>query len=69
MKRFIELINNYMVFVLEDTLLFKRYSEEREHILKNKWYMSERAGKDIGYEKAYLDWIINKKAYLNFLSK
>jgi hypothetical protein len=38
--------------------------EEKEHILKNKWYLSERAGKDIGYEKALLDWLINKKQYL-----
>jgi hypothetical protein len=26
--------------------------------------MSERAGKDVGYEKALLDFIINKKKYL-----
>ena len=40
--------------------------EEREHILRNKWYMSERSGKDVGYERALLDWILNKKEYLNF---
>jgi hypothetical protein len=51
-------------FLLENTLLYKKYCEEREHILKNKWYMSERRGADVGYEKALLDWIINKKEYL-----
>jgi hypothetical protein len=39
--------------------------EEKKHILRNKWYMSERAGKDVGYEKAFLDWLINKEKYLN----
>jgi hypothetical protein len=53
-----------MTLLVEDTLLYKKYMEEREHILKNKWYMSERAGKDVGYEKALLDWLINKKIYL-----
>jgi len=38
--------------------------EQKEHILKNKWYMSERCGRDVGYEKALLDWILNKKIYL-----
>lgn len=53
-----------MTFSLEDTLLYKRYQEEREHILKNKWYMSERKGYDVGYEKALFDWLLNKKLYL-----
>lgn len=39
--------------------------EEREHILRNKWYLSEKAGYDVGMERALLDWIINhKREYL-----
>ena len=53
-----------MTFALENTLLYKKYTIEREHILRNKWYMSERVGKDVGYEKALLDWMLNKKEYL-----
>jgi hypothetical protein len=53
-----------MALLLEDTLLYKKYMEEREHILRNKWYMSERARKDVGYERALLDWMLNKKEYL-----
>jgi hypothetical protein len=49
---------------IEDTLLYKTYRERIEHVLRNKWFMSERAGKDVGYEKALLDFIINKKKYL-----
>jgi len=53
-----------MTLLVEETLLYKKYKEEREHILKNKWYMSERAGKDVGYEKALFDWLLHKKEYL-----
>jgi len=51
-------------FSIENTLLYKNYMEQREHILRNKWYMSERKGSDVGYEKALLDWMLNKKKYL-----
>ncbi len=41
--------------------LYKRFTEEREHILKNKWFMSEREGKDVGFERALLDWVFNHR--------
>lgn len=50
--------------LVANSLLYKKHKEEMEHIQKNKWYMSERAGKDVGYERALLDWILNKKKYL-----
>ena len=49
------------MFSLKETLLYKRYKEDVEHIHKNKWYMSEKVGYDVGYEKALLDWIIYHK--------
>ena len=39
--------------------LYKDFLEEREEILRNKWYMSERAGQDVGFERALMDWVIN----------
>jgi len=42
--------------------LYKRFQEEREHILRNKWFMSEREGKDVGFERALLDWVFNHKS-------
>lgn len=50
---------------IKKTMLYKKYAQEREHILRNKWYMSEKYGYDVGYERAFLDWLINKKKYLN----
>ncbi len=35
---------------------------EREEILKHKWYLSEQAGQDVGFEKALLDWIVKHRA-------
>lgn len=42
--------------ILENSLLYKEFLAEREEILKNKWYMSEREGKDVGFERALIDW-------------
>ena len=39
--------------------LYQCFLEEREEILKHKWIESEKAGKDIGFERALLDWIRN----------
>ena len=35
---------------------------EREEILKHKWIESEKAGADIGFEKALLDWIMKYRS-------
>jgi len=46
-----------MTFKKEDSSLYQYFLLEREEILKYKWIESEKAGKDIGFEKALLDWI------------
>ena len=43
--------------VLERSSLYKEFLAEREEILRHKWIESEKAGEDIGFEKALLDWI------------
>ena len=37
--------------------LYQEFLAEREEILRHKWLESEKAGKDIGFERALLDWI------------
>lgn len=32
------------------------YLAEREEILRHKWILSERAGQDVGFETALMDW-------------
>jgi len=42
--------------------LYREFLVEREEILKHKWIESEKAGYDIGFEKALLDWIVRHRA-------
>lgn len=37
--------------------LYQKFSKLREELLKHKWIESEKAGKDIGFELALLDWM------------
>lgn len=47
--------------LLESSALYKKFIEERDEILKHKWLESEKAGYDIGFEKALLDWVFNHR--------
>ena len=40
-----------------NSLVYKKYIAERDEIEKHKWLESEKAGKDIGFDKALVDWI------------
>ena len=37
--------------------LYQEFLAERDEILRHKWIESEKKGKDIGFERALLDWI------------
>lgn len=41
--------------------LYQEFLAEREEILRHKWIESEKAGHDIGFERALLDWIRNHR--------
>jgi len=41
----------------ERSSLYQEFLAEREEILRHKWLESEKQGKDIGFERALLDWI------------
>jgi hypothetical protein len=43
--------------ILENSALYKEFLKERDEILKHKWIESEKAGHDIGFEKALLSWV------------
>lgn len=42
--------------------LYREFFLEREEILKHKWIESEKKGRDIGFEDALFDWIMNHRA-------
>ena len=47
---------------VKDSALYKEFLAERAEILKHKWIESEKAGTDIGFEKALLDWIVKHRS-------
>ncbi len=48
--------------LLSQTSLYQEFLAEREEILKHKWLESEKAGHDIGFERAHTDWIVKHRA-------
>jgi len=47
--------------LLKKSALYKEFLAEREEILRHKWLESEKAGHDIGFERALLDWIVKHR--------
>jgi hypothetical protein len=47
---------------VKNSVLYKEFLAEREEILKHKWIESEKAGADIGFERALLDWIVRHRS-------
>ena len=46
---------------IQNSTLYQEFLAEREEILKHKWIESEKAGRDIGFEHALTDWILNHR--------
>ncbi|MAH74815.1 MAG: hypothetical protein CBC62_00485 [Opitutia bacterium TMED102] len=47
---------------LESSSLYQGYLTERQEILRHKWLESEKEGKDIGFEQALVDWVLNHRS-------
>lgn len=47
---------------VKNSVLYKEFLAEREEILRHKWIESEKAGHDIGFERALLDWIVKYRS-------
>jgi hypothetical protein len=48
--------------LLKNSSLYREFQAEREEILRHKWLESEKAGRDIGFERALTDWIIKHRS-------
>ena len=48
--------------VVMNSALYREFLAEREEILRHKWLESEKIGRDIGFERALLDWIVKHRA-------
>lgn len=49
------------IFPIERSNLYLVWIEEQEHIAKNRWYLSEKAGFDIGLAAARHDWYMRHR--------
>jgi len=47
--------------LLQNTTLYREFLLEREEILRHKWIESEKAGRDIGFDSALMDWITHHR--------
>ena len=48
--------------LLRNSLLYRHFQAQREEVMKHKWYESERAGHDIGFDRAQTDWTIRHRS-------
>ena len=42
--------------LVRSSLLYQEHRAEHEEILRHKWFESEKAGYDIGFDLARVDW-------------
>ena len=47
--------------LVKNSSLYREFEAEREEILKHKWIESEKAGRDIGFDRALTDWIVKHR--------
>lgn len=47
--------------VAAQSILYREAVAEREEIMRHKWFLSERAGYDVGYVRAMYDWIAHHR--------
>lgn len=41
---------------------YTQFQAELEQILRHKWLVSEREGRDVGFERALNEWALNHRA-------
>ncbi len=49
--------------------LYAEFLAEREEILRHKWIESEKVGRDIGFERALIDWTRHHRARWRLLRR
>jgi hypothetical protein len=48
--------------LVKNSVLYKEFLAERQEILCHKWIESEKAGYDIGFERALIDWVVKYRS-------
>jgi len=42
----------------QNSNLFQEWEQVKQEVMLHKWFESERAGHDIGWDRAFEDWLI-----------
>lgn len=45
---------------LSHSQFYRRMILENQEILKHKWIESEKKGRDVGFDRALIDWLIKR---------
>ena len=54
-------INGANSALLKRSTLYREFLAEREEVLRHKWLESEKAGRDIGIERAMVSWALHHR--------
>jgi len=46
---------------VRESAIYKEYLAMKKEVEKHKWFESEKAGHDIGFVKALIDWTVKFK--------
>ena len=47
---------------INSSVFYKEFLAERQEIIRHKWIESQKAGYDIGFERALLDWVLKYRS-------
>lgn len=47
---------------IEGSIFYQEFLVEKDEILRHKWIESEKAGYDIGFERALIDWMLRYRS-------
>jgi uncharacterized protein DUF4032 len=48
--------------VVRNSRLYQEFLAERDEVLRHKWFESEKAGYDVGFDRALVDWMVKHRA-------
>lgn len=46
---------------ITNSSLVREWERMKDEILRHKWLESEKAGSDVGWEKAYVNWMVRHR--------
>jgi hypothetical protein len=55
-------IPDMQIVNLAGSLLLAEFAAQRDEILRHNWLESEKARQDIGFEKAFMGWVLRHRS-------